>query len=817
METPFAEAKQAPSRSQTAQRHIARVAVLGSGVMGSRIACHFANIGLDVLLLDIVPRELTAAESDKKLTFESPQVRNRIVNEALQSALKSNPSPIYDLEMAQRIRTGNFEDDFAQIKDADWVIEVVVERLDIKLRVFEQVEKYRRPGSLVTTNTSGIPINMMLDGRSEDFRAHFCGTHFFNPPRYLKLLEIIPSRETKPEVVDFLMHYGDRFLGKTTVLAKDTPAFIANRIGVHSIMSVVKIMQETGLDITQVDKLTGPVIGHPKSATFRTSDVVGLDTLVNVAKNLHAALKHDEARNLFELPDFIAQMAEKKWLGDKTKQGFYKKTTNEKGEREILALDLKKMDYIPSGKVKFATLETTKSIDRVAERLPVLVKGKDEAGAFYRKMYAARFAYASHRIPEIADELYRIDDALRAGFGWELGPFESWDAIGLEKGLELIRQEGGEVAAWINDMAAAGHTQFYKLENGVRHFYDVPSQSYQPVPGAGQLLVLDHVRHTHKVWGNADATLLDLGDGVLGVEFHTKMNSLGAGVIEGINKGIALAEKDFRALLIGNDAPNFSAGANLATLFMFAIEQEYDELEMMIRQFQQTITRVRFSKIPVVTAPRGLTLGGGCELMMHSDRAVAAAESYIGLVELGVGLIPAGCGTKEMALRVSDSLIKGDTELNRLQEAFMNIAMAKVGTSAHEARNMMYLRPTDTIVVNGERLLAEAKRAAVELAEAGYVAPQPRRDIKVQGKAGIALFMAGITGMHMGKYISDHDKKIAEKLAYVINGGDLSYTQMVSEQYLLDLEREAFLSLCTEKKTLERIQSLLQGGKPVRN
>ena len=569
-------------------RTIKKVAVLGSGVMGSRIACHFANIGVQVLLLDIAPKELLPAEEAKGLKLDNPAVKNRIVNSSLQAAVAANPSPLYRKQDVSRIKTGNFDDNLKEIAGCDWTIEVVVERLDIKKSLFERVEQYRKPGTLITSNTSGIPIHMMTEGRSDDFRKHFCGTHFFNPPRYLKLLEIIPTPETDKSVVDFLMHYGDLYLGKTTVLAKDTPAFIANRVGVFAIMDVVQVMSELGLTVEEVDKLTGPVIGHAKSATFRTSDVVGLDTMINVANGLAQNLPNDEAKHVFQLPDFIKKMAENKWLGDKTAQGFYKKVKGAGGKSEIQALDLNTLEYKPSAKVKFATLEATKPIEKLADRFKVLAAGKDKAGDFYRKTFAGLFAYVSNRIPEITDSLYKIDDALRAGFGWDLGPFETWDALGVQKGLELAKAEGKTVAPWVEEMVAAGHTAFYKVsEAGVKQFYDIESKSYQAIPGMENFIILDNLRATGKVlWKNAGASVLDMGDGILNVEFHSKMNALGSDVIQGLLKGVELAEKDFRGLVVGNDAPNFSAGANLGLVYMFALDQEYDELNLMIAQFQ---------------------------------------------------------------------------------------------------------------------------------------------------------------------------------------------------------------------------------------
>jgi 3-hydroxyacyl-CoA dehydrogenase len=798
-------------------RSIKKVAILGSGIMGSRIACHFANIGVEALLLDIVPRELSEIETKKGLSLEDKVVRNRIVNEAFQSTLKSKPASLYNTKFASRISLGNFDDDMKGIADCDWVIEVVVENLDIKKIVFEQVEKYRTPGTIISSNTSGIPIHLMLDGRSDDFKKNFCGSHFFNPPRYLQLLEIIPTPDTDPELIDFLMHYGDRYLGKTTVLCKDTPAFIANRVGIYAILKVVETMQKLDLNIDEIDKLTGPVIGRPKSATFRTSDVVGLDTLVKVSNNLYEGLVDDEARETFNLPETINTLIEKNWLGDKTKQGFYKKTKDEKGKTKILTLDLETFEYKAKQKVKFATLELTKPIDNIKDRFKVLFGGKDKAGEFYRDAFYGLFKYVSNRIPEIADELYKIDDAVCAGFGWEVGPFETWDQVDITKTVAKMEEAGYKPNQWVYDMLEAGITSFYSVKDGVRQYYDIDSKSYKAVPGAEAFIILDNLRENNIVWSNAGATIFNLGDDVLGIEFHTKMNTLGGEVIEGIDKAIAMAEESYRGLVIGNQGAQFSAGANLAMLFMLAIEQEYDDINFMIKHFQDSMMRVRYSSIPVVVAPHGLSLGGGCEMTMHGDRVQAAAETYIGLVEVGVGLIPAGGGTKEFTKRISDGYAAGDVELNDLQDAFMNIATAKVATSAYEAFDMNILRRGDGVSVSKNRQIADAKAAVLELADAGYVQASQATNIRVQGKAGLALVSAGVTGMRMGNYISDHDLLIANKIAWIMCGGDLSYTQEVSEQYLLDLEREAFLSLLGEAKTLERIQAILNGQKPLRN
>ncbi len=799
-------------------KHIKKVAVVGSGIMGSGIACHFANIGVDVLLLDIVPRELNGKEKAKGLTLEDKTVRNRLVNDSLKAALKSKPSPIYNQKFAGRISTGNLEDDISKVSKVDWIIEVVVERLDIKKIVFENIEKHRTPGTLITSNTSGIPIKFMSEGRSDDFQKHFCGTHFFNPARYLKLFEIIPGPKTSPEVLEFLNGYGEKFLGKTSVVAKDTPAFIGNRVGIFSIQSLFHAVKGLGMTVEEVDKLSGPVIGRPKSATFRTVDVVGLDTLVHVANGIHENCKDDERHQLFELPSFIKTMMENKWLGSKSGQGFYKKSVGADGKKEILTLDLDTMEYRSKKRAKFETLELTKTIDKVVDRFPVLVNGKDKAGEFYRKSFGQLFAYVSHRIPEISDDLYKIDDAMKAGFGWEHGPFQIWDAVGLDKGLELIGAENQEAAQWVSDMIAAGVTSFYSVKDGATYFYNIQKKAIEKIPGQDAFIILDNIRKSKEVFKNAGVVVEDIGDGILNVEFQSKMNTIGGDVLAGLNKAIDLAEKDFQGLVVGNQAANFSVGANIGMIFMMAVEQEYDELNMAIKMFQDTMMRMRYSSIPTVAAPHGMALGGGCEISLHADKVVAAAETYMGLVEFGVGVIPGGGGSKEMALRAQDTFLKGDVELNVLQEYFLTIGMAKVSTSAYEAFDLGLLQKgKDVVVVNKDRQIATAKAHAKLMAEAGYTQPPMRKDIKVLGKQALGMFIVGTDSMEASHYISEHDKKIANKLAYVMAGGDLSEPTRVSEQYLLDIEREAFLSLCSEKKTLERIQHMLKTGKPLRN
>jgi len=800
------------------KRRIKKIAIIGSGIMGSGIACHFANIGVDVLLLDIVPRELNDKEKAKGLTLEDKVVRNRLVNDALTASLKSKPSPIYSQSFASRITTGNLEDDIAKVADVDWIMEVVVERLDIKQQVFEKLEKYRKPGTLITSNTSGIPIKFMSEGRSDDFQKHFCGTHFFNPARYLKLFEIIPGPKTDQAVLDFLNEYGEKFLGKTSVIAKDTPAFIGNRIGIFSIQSLFHTVKDLDLTIEEVDKLSGPVIGRPKSATFRTVDVVGLDTLVHVANGIRENCPKDERLELFELPNFINTMMENKWLGSKTGQGFYKKTKNDKGKTEILSLDLNTLEYREKKRAKFATLELTKTVDKVVDRFKILVKGKDKAGEFYRKSFAALFAYVSNRIPEITDDLYKIDDAMKAGFGWEHGPFQIWDAIGVEKGIEMMKAEGLEPNAWVNEMLASGSTSFYTVKDGATYAYDIPKKSQEKIPGQDAFIILDNIRKTNEVFKNSGVVIEDLGDGILNCEFQSKMNTIGGDVLAGLNKAIDLAEKDFAGLVVGNQAANFSVGANIGMIFMMAAEQEYDELNMAIKYFQDTMMRMRYSSIPTISAPHGMALGGGCELSLHADKVVAAAETYMGLVEFGVGVIPGGGGSKEMALRASDTFRKGDVQLNVLQEYFLTIGMAKVSTSAYEAFDLGLLQKgKDVVVVNKDRQIAVAKQHTKLMADSGYTQPVKRNDVLVLGKQALGMFLVGTDSMEDSNYISEHDMKIANKLAYVMAGGDLSEPTKVTEQYLLDIEREAFLSLCTERKTLERIQHMLTKGKPLRN
>jgi len=798
------------------KKRITKVAVIGSGIMGSGIASHLAGIGLEVLLLDIAPKELLPEEEG--LSLEHPKVKNRIVNQALSKSLKSKPSPIYHQAFACRIQTGNLDDDLHKIKNVDWIIEVVVERLDIKKQVFEAIEKHRTPGTLISSNTSGIPIGLMSEGRSDDFQQYFCGTHFFNPARYLRLLEIIPGPKTKPEVLSFFEDFGTRFLGKRVVVAQDTPAFIGNRIGIFSIQSLFHSVNTLGLTVEEVDKLTGPVIGRPKSATFRTVDVVGLDTLVHVANGIKEHCPQDERHELFSLPSFVTDMMSKNRLGAKTGEGFYKKTKKPDGSSEILTLDLNTLTYRPQQKAKFETLEKTKSISEVEDRFRVLCDGTDKAGEFYRSVFGDLFAYVAHRVGEITDRIYKIDDAMKAGFGWQHGPFEIWTALGLEKGIELAKAKGHELPEWVTALHQNGATGFYALDQQHTTYYNQDAKTFERIPGRDAFIILDNTRKTNSVYKNPDFELLDLGDGIVCAEFRSKMNTIGAEVLTGLNKAVEIAENQFEGLVVGNQGANFSVGANLGMIFMLAVEQEYDELHMAIKYFQDTMMRMRYSKIPVIAAPHGMTLGGGCELSLHADRVVAAAETYIGLVEFGVGVIPGGGGSKEMAVRAADTFKKGDLELNALREYFLTIAMAKVSTSAYEAYDSGILQKgKDIVVTNSDQQLATAKAYARIMADQGYTQPIQKTDIKVLGRQALGAFLVGTDSMVAGNYISEYDRKMADKLAYVMSGGDLSASTTVSEQYLLDIEREAFLSLCGERKTLERIQHMLKTGKPLRN
>ena len=795
-------------------RRIRKVAVLGSGLMGSGIACHLAGVGIEVLMLDIVPFDLT--DEQKK----DPKQRNRIVQAAFDTALKSKPTPIYDTAFASRISLGNFDDDMPKIADADWIIEVVVERLDIKKQVFEKVEKYRKAGTLVTSNTSGIPIHMMAEGRSEDFCKNFCGTHFFNPVRYMRLLEVIPTLETDPSVIDFFMHFGDRILGKTTVLCKDTPAFIANRVGVYAMAKIYQLTTEIGLTIEDVDALTGPAIGRPKTGTFRLGDLVGHDTAVNVIKGIKANCPNDEQTEAFDIPKYQQYLIDNKFFGNKSGQGFYKKTAEKdaNGRPIVLALNLETLEYAPSVKSPLPSIALAKQIEDLPNRLRTLFKQTDKGGELIHRSLAGLFAYVSNRVPEISDSLYAIDDALRAGFAWDFGPFQYWDVIGITEGIAAAEADGQVIAPWVKEMLQAGYSSFYISENGVKKYYDPNTKAYKAMPGGSDFVVLDNYRDKKAVYENPEVVLHDIGEGVLCLEFRSKANSIGEGVLKGINDAIQIAEEQgWKGLVIGNNATNFSVGANLMMIAMLAYQQEWDELNFAVNYFQQTSMRIRYSAIPVVIATQGYAFGGACEFSMHADGVVAAGETYMGLVEVGVGILPAGGGTKEFAVRASDAFFEGDVQIPTLLEKFKTIAQAQVATSAHEAFNYGYLQhQKDSIVLNKDRNIADAKKKVLEMADT-YIQKQPRKDILVMGRNGLSALYVAAHSLYLGRYASEHDIKIAKKVAFVLCGGDLTGQQKVSEQYLLDIEREAMLSLCGEQKTLERIQYMLTNNKPLRN
>lgn len=797
--------------------NIKKVAVLGAGVMGSQIACHFANIGIEVLLLDIAPKELNEKEIKLGLNLNHPKVKNRIINQLFTRTLKLKPDPLYKKEFAKRISLGNFDNDLPKIANCDWVIEVVVENLEIKKSLYEKIELYRKENTLITTNTSGIPIQILNQDRSQNFKQYFCGTHFFNPPRYLKLLEIIPTKETSKEVTDFLTHFGERFLGKAVVECKDTPAFIANRVGIYSMMSVVHLMEEMGFSVQEIDKLTGIIIGRPKSATFRTCDVVGLDTLVFVAQNLQKVLVKDESKDTFRVPESVQKMMELKWLGSKTKQGFYKKVKGENGQSEILSLNLDTFGYQAKQKLTIPEFEKAKALPDLTQRIKSLITGNSKVNLFYQKLFFGLFTYISHRIPEITDDLYKIDEAMCAGFAWEIGPFEIWDSLGLEKNIPQMEKMGMKPAAWIYEMMEKKQA-FYQLKDGHKQYYNISENKHITIPGSEQFISLKNIRSSQTLWQNEGCSIINLGDGVINLEFHTKMNTIGSEIIQGINKAIEVTEADHQALIISNEGDHFSAGANIGLVFMLAIEQEFEELDMVVKTFQETMLKLKYAPFPVIAAPHNMALGGGCEISMHCDKVIAHAETYMGLVELGVGVIPAGGGSKEFALRLSNEIQTDDVRINRFRDKFLTIGQAKVSTSAWEAFDQGYLRKdVDEIVVSRKHQLKYAKQSAILMIEKGYTPPIPPKDIRVLGKEGLSLVYSGADGMQVGNFISEHDKHLSIELGKILSGGELNEPSLVSENYLLNLERKAFVKLCQEKKTLERMQSLLHKGKILRN
>jgi len=799
---------------------IAMAAVLGAGTMGAGIAAHLANAGIQTLLLDIAPSELTPDEAAKGLSLESSLVRNRIVNSLFDAAKKLKPAPFMHGDNARLITTGNFTDDIAKLKECDLVIEAVVENLDIKHKLFAEVEKNRKPGAVIASNTSGIPIDAIAGPFSDDFKRHFVGIHFFNPPRYMKLVEVIPGTATSGEIACKISGFLDQRLGKGVVPAKDRPNFIANRIGTFGMMATVHEMLEMGFTPTEIDQITGKAIGHASSATFRTSDLVGLDVLVHVNKNLYPAVPDDEDRDVFLVPDVINTMLEKKMLGDKTQGGFYKKSKDAEGNRQILELDLETFGYKPQQKSKFPSLDAAKAIEDTDKRINKLVWGDDRVADFLWKTMSRTFRYSANRIPEIADTVVEIDNAIKWGFGWTIGVFESWDAIGVVESIERMKAEGQAVPANIEKMLASGATSFYKRENGETSFYDLNEGAYKPVPKRPGVTILKDVKErTGTIKTNPGASLIDLGDGVACLEFHSKMNSIGGDTVQMMNFAIDEVERNFAGLVVGNQGGNFSAGANIMMLLLAAQEEEWDDINMMVAALQNSVMRLRYSQKPVVTAPYGLTLGGGCEIAMHGNKVRAAAETYIGLVEVGVGVIPAGGGTKEMTMRAMDAWAKApDSDpLQFLKKTFETVGMGKVATSAQEGRAFGFLRDSDAISMNGDRLIQDAKQVVLNLDAAGWVAPVERTDITVLGEAAESALKLALHMMKRGGYISDHDELIGRKLAHIMAGGTINHRTQVTERYLLDLEREAFVSLCGERKTQERIAAMLKTGKPLRN
>src|SRR5437660_2300617 len=798
-----------------------KAAVVGAGTMGSQIAAHLANARIATLLLDIAPRELTAEERAKGLTLESADVRNRIARGGFEAAKKARPAAFFTSDLDSLITIGNFEDDLPILKYCDLFIEAVVENLEIKRSLYEKVEQHRRPDAIVASNTSGIPLKLLAAGLSEDFRAHFLGMHFFNPPRYMHLVEMIRTEWTRPEVSCSMFGFLDERLGKGVVVSKDRPNFIANRIGTYGALVTMRTMLDDGYSIEEVDKITGPAAGRPKTATFRTFDLVGLDVFAHVVKNLHENLPEDPEREMFVMPELVTRMIERGLLGNKTKAGFYKRVRGSGDKREIFVLDPPTLDYRPSQKVKLPALDMAKNIEDTRERLKTLAWSKDRVGAFLWKTLSRTLCYTADRIPEIADTVVEVDRAMRWGFNWELGPFEVWDAIGVEKSISRLHEEGRTVPANVQSMIDAGVKSFYRKKDGKDFYYDFVSEEYRPLadpPGTINLKSLKD--RTGVIKKNSGASLIDLGDGVACLEFHSKMNSIGGDTLEMLKVALNEVEKNFVGLVVGNQGQNFSVGANLMLMLMEAQDENWEELDMIGCFFQQSVMRLRYSPKPVVVAPFQMVFGGGCEMVLHADRVRASAETYIGLVEVGVGIIPAGCGTKEMLVRALDSIpadMKEADPFPFVKRAFETIALAKVATSAEEARGFGFLRDEDSISMNPDRLIADAKKEVLALAASGYAQPQQRTDILALGNPALATLKLGVHLMRRAGYISDHDALIGEKLARILTGGDLNHPTRVSEQYLLDLEREAFLSLIGTRKTQERIAHMLQTGKPLRN
>jgi len=790
---------------------IKKAAVLGSGVMGSGIAAHLANIGIPVLLLDIVPNKLTEQEEAKNLTLEDRQVRNKFAASALEKLLKQKPAPLAAKQNLSLIEVGNFEDDLEKLKDVDWIIEVIVENLDIKKSLYEKIDAVRKPGTIISSNTSGISIEAMAEGRSEDFQKHFLGTHFFNPPRYLKLLEVIPTAKTDPEVLNFMLKFGEDRLGKGVVIAKDTPNFIANRIGTYGLLVTLREMVKRGYSIGEVDSVTGTLIGRPKSATFRTLDVVGLDTFMHVAKNAYDKTEGEEQK-VFELPPFMKKMIDNGWLGAKSKQGFYLKK-----DKEILELDLETFEYGPTKKMKTPSIEMAKQQKGLANKVKTLVYANDRTGEILWSILSPTLRYSAELIGEIADDIVAIDNAMKWGFGWQQGPFEIWDAIGVAKAVEKMKAEDAEIPAFVQQMLESGVESFYKEEDGDLYFYD--GEGYKPVTVNEKAIDLKLYKKKHGVIKkNSGASLIDLGDGIALLEFHSQSNAIGLDIIQMINFAIDEVEKNFKGLVIGNQGKNFCVGANLAMILMEAQDDNIFELDYTIKAFQNAMMKIKYSRKPVVAAPFQMTLGGGAEVCLPAAHIQASMETYIGLVEVGVGLIPGGGGNVNLYTKHLKGLPNGvQVDYQYVaNKVFETIAMAKVSTSAEEAKENNFLDFADGISVNPDHLIYDAKQAALALYEAGYTPPKKEK-IPVTGDSGYATMLLGAEGMYLSGYISDHDLKIAKKLAFVLSGGKVPYGTLVDEQYMLDLEREAFLSLIQEPKSQQRMQHMLLKGKPLRN
>jgi 3-hydroxyacyl-CoA dehydrogenase len=812
-----------------AKKSIEKVVVLGAGTMGARIAAHVANAGVWCALLDIAPKDLTPGEQKRGLKLESPEVRNRIVRAGLAAAVKSRPAALFTRGRESRIVTGNFEDDLKLCAEADWILEVVAENLEIKRALLSRIAQVRKPGTIVTTNTSGLPVHSIAEGMPAEWQEHWAGTHFFNPPRYLKLVEIIPGASTRPDVLEALTSFCDHKLGKGVVVAKDTPNFIGNRVGTFSMLNAIRLMNELGMTYEEVDACTGPALGWPKSATFRLADIVGIDVLLHVIRNIYENIPNDESREIYRVPALIEEMAKRGWIGDKTGSGFYKRVKKPGGESEILTLDPLKMVYRPQQKARFASIEAGKAVEGTRERLKMLVapllEGKegDKAQKFIWGVLSGMCLYAARRVPEISDSIVDVDRAMRWGFGWELGPFEVWDAIGVEPMARQSEKEGQSLPPLVTSVLSSGKKAFYQSAQGETSYFDFAAKAYRPVPQSAGITILKSLKDRGKeIEKNSGASLIDLGDGVVCCEFHAKMNAIGGDLLSMIHKGLARLRGDFDAMVIANQAENFSAGANLMLIMMTAQEQEWDDLHLMVRQFQNTTLAIKHSPKPVVVAPQGLALGGGCEVVLHGTRVHAAAEAYMGLVETGVGLIPAGGGTKEMIIRANERA-EGEEDLDlfhALKPVFENIAMAKVSTSGEEARELGYLRRADLVAMNPDRLVADAKETALGLVRSEWrqTAPEPNEpSIRVLGQEFSAAAKLAVYMMLGGGYISEYDALVARKLGNILAGGALTSAQLVSEQYLLDLEREAFVSLCGERKTQERIAHTLKTGKPLRN